>query len=59
MATGKKELLASVQKVARSPSARALRDAAGQREFFWSGRISHPDDLRTCVLTGLPVHCEL
>ena len=27
-------------------------------ECFWSGRKSHPDDLRTCVLTGLPVHYE-
>ena len=25
---------------------------------FWSDRRSHPDDLRTCGLTGLPVHAE-
>jgi superfamily II DNA or RNA helicase len=27
-------------------------------ECFWSGRITHPDDLRTCTLTGLPIHAE-
>lgn len=27
-------------------------------ECFWSGRIAHPDDLRTCTLTGLPIHAE-
>ena len=25
---------------------------------FWSGRKSHPDDLRVCELTGLPIHFE-
>ena len=25
---------------------------------FWSGRKSHPDDLRICELTGLPIHFE-
>jgi hypothetical protein len=25
---------------------------------FWSGRSSHPDDLRTCGLTGLPIHVD-
>jgi hypothetical protein len=28
------------------------------RQCFWSGRRSHPDDLRTCNLTGLPIHYE-
>ena len=23
---------------------------------FWSGQKHHPDDLRTCTLTGLPIH---
>jgi superfamily II DNA or RNA helicase len=27
-------------------------------ECFWSGRLTHPDDLRTCELTGLLVHIE-
>jgi superfamily II DNA or RNA helicase len=27
-------------------------------ECFWSGRLVHPDDLRTCTLTGLPIHAE-
>jgi superfamily II DNA or RNA helicase len=31
---------------------------AEARECFWSGRIAHPDDLRTCTLTGLPIHAE-
>jgi hypothetical protein len=26
---------------------------------LWSGRTCHPDDLRTCALTGLAVHFEL
>ena len=25
---------------------------------FWSGRKCHPDDLRVCALTGLPIHFE-
>jgi hypothetical protein len=25
---------------------------------FWSSRRSHPDDLRACALTGLPIHVE-
>jgi hypothetical protein len=28
------------------------------RQCLWSGRRSHPDDLRTCNLTGLPIHYE-
>jgi hypothetical protein len=28
------------------------------RQCRWSGRKSHPDDLRTSVLTGLSVHYE-
>jgi hypothetical protein len=28
------------------------------RQCFWSGRRSHPDDLRICNLTGLPIHHE-
>jgi hypothetical protein len=28
------------------------------RTCFWSGRKSHPDDLRVCALTGLPIHFE-
>lgn len=26
------------------------------RPCFWSGKESHPDDLRICSLTGLPIH---
>ena len=25
---------------------------------MWSSRRVHPDDLRTCALTGLPIHVE-
>lgn len=25
---------------------------------FWSGRTAHPDDIRTCTLTGLSIHAE-
>jgi hypothetical protein len=27
-------------------------------ECFWSGRLAHPEDLRTCTITGLPIHVE-
>lgn len=43
----------------------AIRSAAGKfcapgeaRTCFWSGRKSHPNDLRSCALTGLPIHFE-
>jgi hypothetical protein len=43
----------------------AFRSSAGTfctpveaRACFWSGRIGHPDDLRICTLTGLPIHFE-
>ena len=26
------------------------------KSCLWSGRTCHPDDLRTCALTGLPIH---
>jgi hypothetical protein len=25
---------------------------------LWSGRKAHPDDLRTCAITGLPIHTD-
>lgn len=31
---------------------------AEARTCVWSGRKSHPDDLRACTLTGLPLHVE-
>ncbi len=43
----------------------ALRSAGGEycmpsegRKCFWSGRESHPGDLRTCALTGLTIRAE-
>lgn len=43
----------------------ALRSAAGNfcasseaKRCMWSGRKYHPDDLRTCTLTGLQVHYQ-
>jgi hypothetical protein len=40
----------------------AIRSATGKfctpveaKQCAWSGRTSHPDDLRTCELTGLPI----
>jgi superfamily II DNA or RNA helicase len=43
----------------------AIRSSVGKfcapseaRTCFWSGRKSHPDDLRDCALTGLPIHIE-
>ena len=41
----------------------AIRSATGKvcapveaKPCLWSGRTYHPDDLRTCALTGLPIH---
>lgn len=43
----------------------AIRSATGRfctpaesRTCFWSDRKYHPDDLRTCTLTGLPIYFE-
>lgn len=43
----------------------AIRSAAGRhcspieaQPCAWSGRTTHPDDLRRCELTGLPIHFE-
>lgn len=43
----------------------ALQSVAGNfcaplegRRCMWSGRKFHPDDLRTCALTGVPMHFE-
>ena len=43
----------------------AIRSSAGRfcaaseaRTCTWSGRKAHPDDLRICELTGLPIHVE-
>jgi hypothetical protein len=43
----------------------AIRSATGKfcasveaKPCLWSGRKSHPDDLRVCELTGLPIHIE-
>ena len=43
----------------------AIRASNGQScapaeagQCFWSGHKTHPDDLRTCSLTGLPIHVE-
>jgi hypothetical protein len=43
----------------------AIRSATGKycapieaKQCFWSGKKFHPDDLRICELTGLPIHFE-
>lgn len=43
----------------------AVRSSSGKfclpteaRECMWGGQLSHPDDLRTCDLTGLPIHFQ-
>ena len=43
----------------------AIRSATGKfctsveaKPSLWSGRKSHPDDIRVCELTGLPIHFE-
>lgn len=39
----------------RSSKGKFCTPAEGRR-CMWSGRKYHPDDLRTCALTGIPVH---
>ena len=43
----------------------AIRSATGKycapveaKPCLWSGRKCHPEDLRVCALTGLPIHFE-
>jgi hypothetical protein len=67
--TGKRALTSLFVKSSLSQT-RVLEDAAIQsscgtyclpaeaKRCFWSGRKSHPDDLRVCELTGLPIHLE-
>jgi superfamily II DNA or RNA helicase len=31
---------------------------AEAKKCMWSGRVSHPDDIRVCSLTGIPFHLE-
>lgn len=61
----KKYLVTSSLSQARVLESVAIRSGRGAfcapaeaRQCFWSSRISHPDDLRTCALTGLLVHIE-
>mgnify|MGYP002399765810 CR=1 FL=1 len=59
----KKYLVTSSVSGARLLERFALRSAKGKfcaplegRRCMWSGRKYHPDDLRTCALTGVAVH---
>jgi hypothetical protein len=61
----KKLLVTSSESGARLLKGRAVRSAAGKycapteaKICTWSSRRSHPDDLRTCTLTGIPFHFE-
>jgi hypothetical protein len=61
----KKLLVTSSISQARILERYAQQSAAGKfcapveaRRCTWSGRKFHPDDLRTCALTGVPVHFE-
>jgi superfamily II DNA or RNA helicase len=47
-----------LEDVAVRSSSGAFCAPAETKICFWSGRSSHPDDLRTCGLTGLPIHLE-
>jgi hypothetical protein len=68
-ATGKRALkrllVTSSLSEARILEEVAVRSAAGRycspveaKPCFWSGGRFHPDDLRVCELTGLPIHFE-
>ncbi len=59
----KKYLVTSSVSGARLLERYALRSAKSKfcaplegKRCMWSGRKYHPDDLRTCALTGVPVH---
>jgi hypothetical protein len=61
----KKQLVTSSISQIRMLERYAVRSAAGKycapmeaKRCMWSGRKFHPDDLRTCALTGIPVHFE-
>jgi hypothetical protein len=61
----KKYLVTSSLSQARVLEAVAIRSIRGEfcapseaRQCFWSCRISHPADLRTCALTGLSIHFD-
>ncbi|MGO9238437.1 MAG: hypothetical protein ACLP4V_31720 [Methylocella sp.] len=68
-ATGKRALrrllVTSSMSQVRILEDEAIRSSGGKfcapaeaRTCFWSSRKSHPDDLRSCALTGLPIHFE-
>jgi superfamily II DNA or RNA helicase len=61
----KKLLVTSSVSDARLQRRLAVRSIAGKycapaeaKTCMWSGRRSHPDDLRVCALTGIPFHVE-
>jgi superfamily II DNA or RNA helicase len=61
----KKLLATSSVSGARFLHRRAVRSIGGKccapaeaKTCVWSGRSSHPDDMRVCNLTGIPVHIE-
>jgi superfamily II DNA or RNA helicase len=61
----KKLLVTSSVSGARLQHGLAVRSIAGKycapaeaKTCMWSGRRSHPDDLRICTLTGIPFHVE-
>jgi hypothetical protein len=58
-------LVTSSVSAARLQHRLAVRSIAGKycapveaKMCIWSGRRSHPDDLRVCSLTGIPFHVE-
>lgn len=61
----KKLFVSSSLSTARLLEAEAIRSVAGQfcspaeaKLCIWSGKRSHPDDLRVCMLTSVRVHFE-
>jgi superfamily II DNA or RNA helicase len=61
----KKLLVASSMSGARLQRSLAVRSIAGKycapaeaKTCMWSGRHTHPDDVRVCTLTGIPFHVE-
>ncbi|UPJ58348.1 SNF2-related protein [Bradyrhizobium sp. 192] len=47
-----------LEQVAQRSSTGTFCTPAERRTCAWSGRASHPDDIRNCELTGLSIHLE-
>ncbi|WP_146006689.1 hypothetical protein [Bradyrhizobium forestalis] len=47
-----------LEQIAQRSSTGTFCTPTERRTCAWSGRAAHPDDIRTCDLTGLSIHIE-